>query len=85
MTGRTRWRWLRAAIAPLGSQPSETSSPSATSHGQCDARGWHNIVAVAAGSTHTLGLCADGTVVSAGNNAVGQTDVDSWSGVQVVL
>jgi hypothetical protein len=37
---------------------------------------------VAAGSTHTLGLRADGTVVGTGNNASGQRNVDSWSGIR---
>jgi cytosine/adenosine deaminase-related metal-dependent hydrolase len=50
--------------------------------GQCDVGAWRDIVAVAAGSTHTLGLRADGTVVSAGSNDHGQRDVASWSGIQ---
>ena len=33
--------------------------------------------------TGSLGLRADGTVVSAGNNASRQCDVGSWSGIQV--
>ncbi|MDN5856441.1 MAG: RCC1 domain-containing protein [Actinomycetia bacterium] len=37
---------------------------------------------MSAGSTHTLGLRADGTVVSAGNNADRQCDVESWSGIR---
>jgi len=48
-----------------------------------DVGGWQDIVAVAAGSAHTLGLRADGTVVSAGNNASCQCDAGSWSGIQV--
>lgn len=40
------------------------------------------VVRMAAGSAHTLGLRADGTVVSAGNNASHQCDVGSWSGIQ---
>ncbi|MFI2188749.1 RCC1-like domain-containing protein [Streptomyces sioyaensis] len=38
---------------------------------------------MAAGSTHTLGLRANGTVVTAGNNADRQCEVDAWSGVQL--
>ncbi|MFE2171209.1 RCC1-like domain-containing protein [Streptomyces sp. NPDC059447] len=38
---------------------------------------------MAAGSTHTLGLRADSTVVTAGNNADRQCEVDDWSGVQL--
>ncbi|MGW2653643.1 RCC1-like domain-containing protein [Streptomyces sp. NPDC001478] len=36
---------------------------------------------MAAGSAHTLALRADGTVLSAGNNADGQREVGGWSGV----
>ncbi|WP_366077543.1 RCC1 domain-containing protein [uncultured Aeromicrobium sp.] len=39
------------------------------------------MVIVAAGSTHTLGLCADGTIVSTGNNENGRRDVAHWSGL----
>ena len=31
-------------------------------HGQCNVSGWRDIVAVAAGCAHTLGLKSDGTV-----------------------
>lgn len=33
----------------------------ANDFGQCDVSGWHGIVAVAAGDSHTIGLRADGT------------------------
>ena len=46
--------------------------------GQCDVRAWADIVAVAAGSRHTLGLKADGSVIATGCNDHGQTDVASW-------
>ncbi|WP_309107580.1 RCC1 domain-containing protein [Arthrobacter sp.] len=39
---------------------------------------WTDVVAVAAGSTHTLGLRADGSVLAAGNNDDGQCDTTSW-------
>jgi hypothetical protein len=32
---------------------------------------------------HTLGLRADGTIVTVGNNADTQCEVDAWSGVQL--
>lgn len=51
------------------------------SFGQCDVGVWRDVVAVAAGSTHSLGLRADGTVVSAGNPADGRCDVDSWQNI----
>ncbi|WP_338570206.1 RCC1 domain-containing protein [Arachnia propionica] len=34
--------------------------------------------AVAAGTTHTVGLRVDGTVVATGGNSHGQLEVDSW-------
>jgi hypothetical protein len=37
---------------------------------------------VAAGSTHTVGLRADGTVVAAGNNQRGQCDVTGWYAIR---
>ena len=46
--------------------------------GQCDVAGWRGIVAVAAGSTYTLGLRADGTVVATGGDDHGQCDVAGW-------
>ena len=49
------------------------------SFGQCDVGAWRDIVAVAAGSTHSLGLRADGTVASAGNPADGRCDVSAWA------
>ncbi len=36
---------------------------------------------IAAGGRHTVGLQSDGTVVAAGDNTYGQTNVSSWSGV----
>jgi alpha-tubulin suppressor-like RCC1 family protein len=44
-------------------------------YGQCDVSRWRDIVAVAAGSTHTLGLRADGTVMATGNNSDGQCEI----------
>ncbi len=42
---------------------------------------WHEIVAVAAGSMHTLGLRTDGTVVATGSNQHGQCDVAGWAAI----
>ncbi len=49
--------------------------------GQCEVGGWRGIVAVAAGSRHTLGLRSDGTVRATGCNDHGQCDVDGWDEV----
>ena len=48
------------------------------SRGQCEVSSWSDVVAVAAGSTHTLALRADGSVVAAGNNDDGQCDTARW-------
>ena len=37
-------------------------------HDQCKVSDWHDIVFVAAGCAHTLGLKSDGKVVAVGNN-----------------
>jgi alpha-tubulin suppressor-like RCC1 family protein len=55
-----------------------------TEFGQCDVADWREIVAVAAGSTHTLGLRVDGTVVAAGNNEHGQCDVTGWTAIRLL-
>ncbi|WP_343242200.1 hypothetical protein [Streptomyces sp. SID9727] len=38
---------------------------------------------MAAGSAHTLGLCADGTVASAGNHTDGRCEVTAWSSIHL--
>jgi alpha-tubulin suppressor-like RCC1 family protein len=50
--------------------------------GQCDVAEWRQIVAVAAGSSHTLGLCADGKVVATGDDKHHQCDVADWTSIQ---
>ena len=47
--------------------------------GQCAVGTWRDVVAVAAGSAHTIGLRADGTVVAAGEGSDGRCDVDGWT------
>jgi len=47
-------------------------------YGQCNVGGWTNIIHVAAGSRHTVGLKSDGTVVAAGWNIFGQCNVGGW-------
>ena len=38
-------------------------------------------MAIYAGGDHTVGLCADGTVVAVGDNEYGQCNVSTWSGI----
>jgi alpha-tubulin suppressor-like RCC1 family protein len=39
---------------------------------------WTDIVAIAAGENHTVGLTADGSMVAVGQNSSGQCDVNEW-------
>ena len=50
--------------------------------GQCNVRGWTNIVSVAAGARFTIGLRKDGTVVSAGRHWEGS--VGTWHNVAAI-
>jgi len=46
--------------------------------GQLNVSDWTNIVAVAAGYQHSVGLRDDGTVVAVGDNSYGQCEVSEW-------
>ena len=48
-------------------------------YGQCNVSYWKDIIAVSAGSSHTVGLKKDGTVVATGDNDYGQCDVSIWN------
>jgi len=52
---------------------------------QCDIAHWYDIVAVAAGDAHTLGLRADGVVLAAGSNAHDECDVSHFSDVVAIF
>ena len=52
--------------------------------GRCDVSGWTDVVAVAAGFFHSLGLKADGSVVAAGSNTYGRCDVSAWTDIVAV-
>lgn len=45
---------------------------------------WTDIVAVSAGSCHTVGLKPNGTVVAVGDNSYGQCKVNSWRNVVAI-
>ncbi|HBK03501.1 MAG TPA: hypothetical protein DDY87_03755, partial [Clostridiales bacterium] len=45
---------------------------------------WENITAIAAGSSHLVGLRADGTVIAAGDNGMGQCSVGGWTDIVAV-
>jgi len=54
------------------------------SSGQCDVGNWTGIVQVAAGSSHTVGLKSDGTVLAVGHNYSGQCNVSNWTNITKV-
>ena len=53
--------------------------------GQYNFSGWTDIVAVSAGTFHTVGLKSDGTVRAVGYNDDGQCDVGSWENIKLSL
>ena len=53
--------------------------------GQCNVSGWTDIVAVAAGSGHTVGLKRDGSVVAVGVNGFCQCNVSDWTNIGCTL
>jgi hypothetical protein len=48
---------------------------------QADVKRWTDIVQVAAGAGHIVGLKSDGTVVAVGDNDWGQVDVGGWTDI----
>ena len=48
---------------------------------ELDVSGWTDIIQVAAGELHTVGLKSDGTVVAVGWNEFGQCEVEGWTGI----
>jgi alpha-tubulin suppressor-like RCC1 family protein len=48
---------------------------------ECDVGDWTNIIEVAGGDLHTVGLKSDGTVVAVGDNRDGQCDVGGLTGI----
>ena len=76
---------IAAGIAhTVGLSNGEAIAAGNNTFGQCDVSGWTDVVAVAAGFYHTIGLRADGTVVAVGNNNSGQCDVSNWHGIVAV-
>lgn len=50
----------------------------ASSHANAIAN-WQDVISVAAGHEHTVGLLSNGTVVSCGDNRLGQCEVSGWA------
>ena len=51
---------------------------------QCQVSDWTDIVAIAAGDFHTVGLRSDGTVVAVGYNDFHQCDVSAWTDIVAI-
>lgn len=51
----------------------------------CDAVGWSALAAESSSGAHTVGLCTDGTVLTAGCNASGECMTSDWSRVIQVI
>lgn len=47
----------------------------------CEVSTWREVVAVAAGDWHTVGVLADGTALATGVGRFGQRDVRQWRGL----
>ena len=52
--------------------------------GKSEVSGWTDIVAIACGDWHTVGLKSDGTVVATGSNSNGQCDVSDWTDIVAI-
>ena len=52
--------------------------------GYANVYSWKDVVSVAAGAEHTVGLKSDGTLLVAGSNSNGQCDVSDWSDVSQI-
>ena len=65
--------FFKAQIVGLCADGSVVDSQNA-----CDPVEWRNLVAVACGSRHTVGLRADGTLLAVGQNDNGQCNVSGW-------
>ncbi len=52
--------------------------------GEANVSSWSNIIDIACGEAHSVGLKPDGTVVATGNNSYGQCDVSEWTDVVAV-
>ena len=53
-------------------------------NGQYQIEGWTNIEDFAFGTSHTVGLKKDGTVVAVGSNHCGQCDVEEWTDIVAI-
>ena len=52
--------------------------------GQCYVSDWRDIIAIAAGDLHTLGLYYDGTVLGVGEYLDGRLDIEEWHDIVAI-
>lgn len=69
---------LSSLVATLKEDGKVTVFGDDNQYGQLNTEKWENIVDIACGMNHTVGLKADGTVVAVGDNTYGQCDVSEW-------
>ena len=55
-----------------------------SSFGELNVSSWRNVVDIASGESHTVGLLANGTVVATGSNSYGQCDVSDWKDIVAI-
>jgi hypothetical protein len=51
---------------------------------QSNVSNWTGVVGIAAGSTHTVGLKSDGTVIAVGDNSEGQCNTEDWTDIVAI-
>lgn len=52
--------------------------PGWNNYGECNVKGWRDVIAIACGDSHTVGLCADGTVVATECDDDSRCSVGDW-------
>ncbi|MFD5421823.1 hypothetical protein ACFWJT_27810 [Streptomyces sp. NPDC127069] len=86
LKGGVTWPPFRPDIStPSASEP--TGRAVATGDratGACEVDGWKDLVALSAGSYHTVGVTASGRVLAAGDNSHGQYEVGDWRDIVAV-
>lgn len=79
-------RYAQKSIAAGGMAAGILADGSAALFGEDlpDVSAWTQLTAITVGEMHVVGLRADGTVVAAGDNSLGQCDVSAWTGIVAI-
>ncbi len=75
--GRRRRALTRWGLSPTAPWSPRVGTPS----GSANVGDWTDIIQVAAGSFHTVGLKSNGTVVAVGENDYGECNVGEWTDI----